>query len=240
MKLPVLNCAQRFGSEFGLEAYRHIERNDDTSDLILGLASSFGADSRVLPNLLTPLSADQAAKALSDGYKKVVGRKPSKSILDLLISQTALETGNWKSLHNYNFGNAKATSSDQFVQYYGCSEVFNGVEEFFSAGDPHCVFAAHKTAADGAAHYINVLKSRAHWWTGLQSGTVPKFIAGLTTVPAYFTADAGQYGNTLSKLTAQYAPLAKKYSGSTFLQVLGGIALGAGALASVSQLRKRV
>jgi len=195
---------------------------------------------QVLPNLLTPLTADQAAKALSDGYKKVVGQKPPKKILSLLVSQTALETGNWKSLHNFNFGNAKATGSDPFIQYYGCSEVLNGTEQFFQAGDPHCVFAAHKTAADGAAHYVNVLKSREHWWQGLQSGSVPKFISGLTTAPAYFTANAITYGNTLNKLAIQYAPLAKKYASSTILQVLGGLAAGAVAVVGYRETKKRL
>lgn len=245
MKLPVFQCAQRFGAEFGLEAYRCI-RDDNTMPVILGLASgdqllapaSFGGE--VLGNKLTPLSAEQATQALSDGYKKLVGHKPSKKILALLVGQTALETGNWKSLHNYNFGNAKATSSDPFIQYYACSEVLNGTEQFFQAGDPHCVFAAHQTAADGAAHYIKVLKNRAHWWSGLQSGSVPKFIAGLTTTPAYFTANPTTYGNTLSKLATQYMPLAKKYGSSTLLQVLGGLAFGGAALFGASQLRKRV
>ena len=194
----------------------------------------------VLPNLLTPLSAEDAAKALSEGYAKVVGHKPSKKILMLLVGQTALETGNWQSLHNYNFGNAKATASDPYIQYFGCSEVLNGVEQHFAAGDPHCVFAAHKTAADGAAHYINVLKNRSHWWEGLQSGSPQKFIAGLTTKPAYFTADPTLYLDILTNRAAKYTPVIKKYAASTVLQVLGGLAVGAVAILGYHETKKRL
>jgi hypothetical protein len=196
--------------------------------------------SQILPDKLTPLTPDEAAKAISDGYKSVVGHKPSKKILLLLLGQTALETGNWKSIHNYNFGNAKATSSDLFAQYFACGEVEHGVEVHYPAGDPHCIFAAHQTAADGAAHYIRVLRNRDHWWKGLNTGTVPGFIRGLTTTPVYFTANPITYASVLSDRASRYTEQAKRYSSSTILQILGGIAVGALAFVGASQLRKRV
>jgi hypothetical protein len=197
-------------------------------------AAGLGGDSFAgeIPNKLTPLTPEEAAKAISDGYKQVTGSTPSKAILGLLIGQTALETGNWKSLHNFNFGNAKARSSDPHFQFFRCSEIINGQEVFFDPPSPECKFAAHLTAADGAAHYIKVLKNREHWWNGLQSGTVEGFIEGLTTAPKYFTANPTLYLSVLTDRAAKYADLAKKYSTSIlgsivgFLLLLGGGILG--------------
>lgn len=194
----------------------------------------------VLPNKLTPLTPEEAVKAIADGYKQVTGRKPSKKVLALLIGQTALETGNWKSLHNYNFGNAKARASDPFVQYFRCSEIINGQEIFFDPPSPECRFAAHKTAADGAAHYIKVLKNREHWWKGLQSGSAQKFIEGLTTAPKYFTANPTLYQDVLINRASNYVDLAKKYGSSTLLQIATGVVLGIAALASIHEAKKRI
>jgi hypothetical protein len=180
-----------------------------------------------LPDKLTPLTPDEAAKAISDGYKLVTGKKPSKKILGLLIGQTALETGNWKSLHNYNFGNAKATSSDPFYQFFRCSEILNGQEVFFDPPHPACKFAAHENAAEGAAHYIRVLRNRSHWWQGLQSGSPKTFIEGLTTAPKYFTANPTLYYNVLLDRANKYSDLARKYGGSVLGSLVGFVALAA-------------
>lgn len=175
-----------------------------------------------IPNLLTPMTPDAAAAALAEGYRRVTGRLPTQRILGLLLGQTALETGNWKSLHNFNFGNAKATDSDPFYQNFRCSEIINGAEQFFDPPDPHCRFAAHRTAADGAEHYIRVLQHRANWWNGLQSGTVPGFIDGLTAQPyAYFTANKDLYEKGLADRMASYAAQATKYAGEHKAAVIG-------------------
>ena len=188
-----------------------------------GTTTAAPVNPQELPNQLTPLTADEAAKALAAGYKQVTGKAPTANVLKLLVAQSGLETGNWQSIHNYNFGNAKATGSDPYYTYFRCSEVINGVEQFFDPPSPQCKFAAHKTAADGAAHYISVLKNRENWWNGLQTGTPQGFVAGLTTAPKYFTADPTKYGNTLAELATQYEALAKKYAGNIVLGTVIGL-----------------
>jgi peptidoglycan hydrolase-like protein with peptidoglycan-binding domain len=165
-----------------------------------------------VPNKLTPLTAAQAAHALSDGYLLVTGKRPSAVILALLLGQSALETGNWNSIHNYNFGNKKATSGDHNWQFFRCSEIVNGVEVFYDPPAPECRFAAYGSAAEGAAAFIRLLQSRPHWWNGLQSGTVDGFIQGLTTAPKYFTADPTKYRNTLNGTVSKYTALASQYA----------------------------
>lgn len=191
-----------------------------------------------IANRMTPMSPDQAAKAISDGYLAVTGKRPSAIILGLLLGQTALETGNWKSIHNYNFGNKKASGGDRNWQFFRCSEIINGKEEFFDPPDPHCKFSAYTTAAEGAAAYIRLLQSRPHWWAstapdgtkiGLQSGTVDGFIKGLTTAPAYFTASPSLYRNVLLERMNNYAALAKQYAGAA-AGIGAAVAVGLGGL----------
>lgn len=167
-----------------------------------------------LPNKVTPISPDDAARFMSDGYLQVVGKRPSKEILSLLVGQSALETGNWHAIHNYNFGNFKRAPGDRNWQYFRCSEIENGVEVFYEPPDFHCAFAAYYNGPDGAAAYIRGLKARANWWNGLMSGTVAGFIGGLTTPPKYFTASPTLYQNTLTERVNNYASVAAKYAAS--------------------------
>jgi len=184
--------------------------------LARAMAGSLGATvlgGTRIPDKLTPLTPEQAAQALATAYQRVTGKVADQRVLGLLIGQTALETGNWKSLHNYGFGNVKATASDPYYAGFRCWEVVNGEKVWYEADHPACQFAAHLTAADGAEHYVRILQRRPHWWAGLESRTVPGFVAGLTTRPAYFTADPGTYERVLSERMGQYADQAVKYAG---------------------------
>jgi peptidoglycan hydrolase-like protein with peptidoglycan-binding domain len=161
----------------------------------------------VLPPANKPLSPDDAVKAISQGYQKVTGKVPSAQILGLLAGQTALETGNWQKMPNFNFGGIKASSKDPYVQVFTTTEVYNGITQTLDQK-----FAAYKTAADGAAAYIKTLMARSNWWSGLETGTPQGFVAGLTSSPAYFTADPSQYLAGLSSRMNSYSALADKYA----------------------------
>ncbi len=206
--------------------------NGPTSNASVPVPPSSNLPPGEVPNKMTPLSPAQAAQAISDGYLLVTRKRPNPVILALLIAQSALETGNWASIHNYNFGNKKWSSSDRNWQFFRCSEIVtvDGVkkEVFYDPPHPACKFAAYGSAAEGAAAFIRLLQSRPHWWSGLQSGTVDGFIAGLTTKPAYFTANPTTYRNTLAERMNKYAALAAQYSGSatTIGKVLVGLAVG--------------
>lgn len=198
-----------------------------------GPAAATPVSQIVLADKSTPLTADQAAKAFSQAYQKVVGKVPAPEVLNLLIAQSAFETGNWgKGIHNYNFGNAKATSHDKYVQYFRCSEVINGVETFFDPPSPVCKFAAFPTAEEGAEAYIKLLQGRSNWWNGLHTGTVAGFVQGLTTQPAYFTADPSIYAAGMSRLFSQYSAIATQWAVPIGLGIgmIAAIVGGVGAL----------
>lgn len=200
------------------------------------LSVDFGDDfsGEEIANKLTPLNGDEAAKAIAAGYKKVTGKTPKKKILSLLLGQWALETGNGKYIHNYNFGNVKASSGSPYVQHFRCSEIIDGKEVFFDPPHPQTAFAAYKTAEDGAIAFINTLKRREHWWKGLNTGTPDGFIKGLITKPAYFTANPDKYKSVLIERSSKFKTEVNKYGSSSILSnILIGSVLGASSLTGI-------
>lgn len=170
-----------------------------------------------LPDKSTPMTADDVTKALAAGYRKVVGKSPSPDVLKLILAQSGFETGGWgKGIHNYNFGNAKATAHDQYYQVFTATEGQgdNVVSQAMK-------FVAFKNPEDAGVHQIKLLKARSNWWDGLQTGTVEGFVRGLTTPPMYFTGNADQYTAGLNRYVKQYGPLAEKYAGYVGLGFLG-------------------
>jgi len=163
----------------------------------------------IVQNKLTQLSPSEAAAALAAAYQQLVGSPASQPILALLLAQSALETGNWKKIHNFNFGNQKASTSYPLIVQFRCSEIVNGAEKFFDPPAPECNFRAYETASAGALDYLRVLHSRPHWWQGLQTEDPSAFVDALATPPRYFTANPALYKSALTSLFVQYGPLAR-------------------------------
>jgi hypothetical protein len=190
-------------------------------------AVAFNGTQIELPNKITKVTPDEAAKALATGYKRITGKKPSVAILGLLLGQWALETGNGVAVHNFNFGNTKRNSGDTYYQFFRCSEILNGQEVYFDPPAPECSFSAYKSAEDGAEAYIRILKKRSNWWNGLQTGNIVAFNTGLSTAPKYYTASPTQYLSTLQNRVLNYLPQAQKY-GATILGTIFSVIFGLG------------
>ena len=182
-----------------------------------------------LPNTLTPIDPESAGAALSKAYASLTGSKPKPAVLNLLLAQWGLETGNGKSVHNFNFGNQKSASGDEYYQEFEAGEIVDGQEQ---KSVMH--FAAYKTIDDGALAYVKLLQRRPQWWAGLQSGDPHTFVSGLVAVAGqhYFTADPAKYLKTLSDELPKYAAIAKRYGSSRFAWVATalGMLLGAGSV----------
>ena len=163
----------------------------------------------IVENKLTPLTREEAARALSAAYQQLTGALPTAGVLALLLSQSALETGNWQKIHNFNFGNAKAALDYSLIVQFRCSELDQqGVEHFFDPPDPHCNFRAYNDAASGALDYLRVLHNRPTWWQGLHTEDPSSFVDALVTPPKYFTANPDRYKRTLTALFESFRPLA--------------------------------
>ena len=163
----------------------------------------------IVENRLTPLTVQEATRALYDAYTRVTGGPPNARILALLLAQSAFETGRWQKLHNFNFGNTKASLDYPLVTQFRCSEVEQGVEQFFDPPDPHCNFRAYANAADGAVDHVKVLQSRPHWWNGLQTEDPGAFVDALATAPKYFTGNPAVYKRAVASLFDELRPLVR-------------------------------
>jgi hypothetical protein len=163
----------------------------------------------IVPNKLTPLTREQAASALAAAYQQLAGARPTPGVLALLLAQSALETGNWQKIHNFNFGNAKAGADYPLIVQFRCSELDeHGDEHFFDPPDPHCNFRAYNDAASGALDYLKVLHNRPTWWQGLHTEEPSRFVDALATPPKYFTANPQRYKGTVTALFESFRPLA--------------------------------
>jgi hypothetical protein len=188
----------------------------------------------IVPNRVTPLDAREAGRALFSAYTAFTGRPPSDRVGALLLAQSALETGNWQKIHNFNFGNAKARLDYPTITQFRCSEVIDGVERFFDPPDPQCNFRAYASASEGALDYLKVLHGQPHWWQGLQTGDPSAFADALATPPKYFTADPVKYKRALTALFEQFHPLVMTLLGQ---RVLRGVPAAVSASADSSSVQ---
>jgi hypothetical protein len=164
----------------------------------------------IVRDTLTPLSRDEASQAFLSAYRQLTGNLPTPAVLALLLAQSAFETGHWKSLHNFNFGNAKAGPNYPLVTQFRCSEVDeHGVEHFFDPPAPQCNFRAYENAAAGALDYLKVLQQRPHWWRGLHTEDPAAFVDALATPPKYFTGNPAVYKRSVVSLFQTFHPLAE-------------------------------
>ena len=162
----------------------------------------------IVADKLTPLRPEQAATALASAYGQLTGVAPASAVLGLLLAQSALETGNWQKIHNFNFGNQKASAAYPLIVQFRCSEIIDGVERFYDPPAPECNFRAYETSASGALDYLRVLHAQPHWWQGLHTGDPSAFVDALATPPKYFTASPALYKSVLISRLEQYRPLA--------------------------------
>lgn len=74
---------------------------------------------------LTVIDAQTFLNALGYCWVQLFNQPAEKESLLVLMAQSALETGRWKYIHNYNLGNAKSVDGDgRDFSFYACNEIF--------------------------------------------------------------------------------------------------------------------
>jgi hypothetical protein len=167
----------------------------------------------LISDQITPLDAKTVALAFRSAYEKVCGKTPPNACLALLVAQSALETGRWKSIHCFNFGNVKA-SPDYYGYYcqFRCNEVIKGKVEWFDPPHPQCNFRAFDSVEVGALDHIRFLAQRKRYakaWEVAQTGMPLAFVEALKAA-GYFTADAGPYARAVTSLWKEYLGMVER------------------------------
>jgi hypothetical protein len=158
---------------------------------------------------VTPLSWNDAATAL----RWALGN-PTPEQLSLCMAKSALETGRWQKIWNYNMGNVKAGGS--YVGMYTCirlNEVLKGKVVWFGPdsegfavppGHPQTRMRAFANAWDGAQSYVDVLKERFRpAYDAMMTGVAAKYVHTLKALN-YFTADEEPYLRGVQSLQREF------------------------------------
>lgn len=138
------------------------------------------------------LKEAEAAYALREAWKRIYKEYPSDNSLAVLWSKSCLETGRWKHIHRYNFGNIKRKIDDKINLFtmFECGEevslvtaqkmitedperisivrtyIENGIKKAsikIKPGHLWSQFTAHTTAEDGAEFYIRFVSQKARY-----------------------------------------------------------------------------
>lgn len=168
-----------------------------------------------VPDLLTPLSFEEAASAMRVALNRVLGQDPRIEVLALALAKCALETGRWKSCHRHNWGNVKCSESyDGLYTTFRCNEVIKGKVVWFDPttdgyteppGHPQTRFRAFRTASDGALAYVQFVAGGryAKAWQLLLAGDAAGFVHALKQA-GYFTADEAAYLKGVASLQREF------------------------------------
>lgn len=172
----------------------------------------------LVPDQLTPMTAIDVAKAFKSAFATVCGTDPSRDCLALLVAQSALETGRWKSIHCWNFGNVKAspTYAGKYCQFR-CNEVIAGKVQWFDPPHPQTNFRAFDSAESGAIDHLRFLASRSRYakaWQAALAGQPLTFVEALKAA-GYFTADAGPYARAVTSLWKEYCAMLDRMGADT-------------------------
>ena len=104
----------------------------------------------------TPVTPEQVFVALGTAWQLLTGTPPDRKIIHILHAQSALETGHWRSIMNYNLGGAK--------KHGDCDWTFFTTTERFKDD------VAQKYVASSKPGEVTVLKQGDGWTTLRFSG----------------------------------------------------------------------
>lgn len=176
-----------------------------------------------VPPMRTVLSFEEARDCLRWAF----GPAPmSTGELGLIMAQSALETGRWQKMWNWNWGNAKAGES--YAGMFTCiplNEVLHGRVVWFAPegelvggpgsalvgeplpvpdGHPQTRMRAHANQWEGAQSHAELMQARFPLaYQALLTGDAARFVHALKTA-GYFTADEAPYANTVAALQREF------------------------------------
>jgi peptidoglycan hydrolase-like protein with peptidoglycan-binding domain len=170
-----------------------------------------------VPAQITKLTRAQAAIAFIEAVERVTGDPPSVTMLACLLAQSALETGNWQKIWNFNFGNVKAGAGWRGLKtMFRCNEVIKGKVLWFDPPHPQTHFRAFANAADGAVDVVRFLavdsdgdgyNRYAKSWSAAVAGDPERFAIELGNA-GYYTANQATYVRGVKQIFASMLPVA--------------------------------
>jgi len=149
----------------------------------------------------TTFSKEEFINSIRNIWQKVIPDIPmSEEGINILWGQVSLETGNFRSMYNYNFGNIKASPKSGKWTSYPCGERLNGKSYKFTERHPMCYFRAFDTPDEGLAFYLGTLTKRFRpALEAAAQGNVEDFVYKLHE-QGYYTAKPEAYLKELNRI----------------------------------------
>lgn len=167
---------------------------------------------KLVPTVRTTLTSAQAIAGFHAACMRVAGMLTDEAVA-IIVSQSALETGRWKSLYCFNFGNEKATASWSGDYYMiRCNEIIGGKLEWFDPPHPQTWFRAFPDAATGAESHVRFLSQSARYAQAWHAALVgdPAAYAHALKVHGYYTASEALYTRAVVSLFNEFLPIVKQ------------------------------
>lgn len=146
----------------------------------------------------TSLSGSQASEAIKQAYSSITGEQPSEGTLAILTSHWALETGQGKSMYNYNFAGIKGRGPEGMTTVMKTREGYGESTVHIKDG-----FRAYQSAQEGAKDYISLLVRKYGSAIDAAKAEQPERFAHELKVGGYFTGDPVLYAKGVTRLANQ-------------------------------------
>lgn len=151
----------------------------------------------------TEASELQMAQAIIDAWKELFGTVPSKQQINLILAQNALETGNRKSMWNFNIGNITTSGKSQYDFYDDLptkEQIKPGVWKTMNLK-----YKSYPNLKEGVKDYLKLLNSKRYGkaWEHIINPDPVAFSKSLKDA-GYYTANEAPYTKAITKLYNQF------------------------------------
>jgi hypothetical protein len=114
-----------------------------------------------VPAVRTQLTPEAAIDAIWHAHQDVVGGPCPIPLLEILAAQSSLETAQWHSMWNWNFGNIRGKGDQgNSMSIRGANEVDGG--KVVTGPGVEAGFAAYSDAMEGARAFVRFLCTASH------------------------------------------------------------------------------
>lgn len=152
----------------------------------------------------TAVSAPQMAQAIIKAWNQLFGVTPTKEQVAMVLAQNSLETGNRKSMWNYNVGNITTDgkgSYDFFDDLPTDEQIQPGVWKKMNLK-----YRAYPSLNEGAKDYLKFLSSKKYSsaWQNIIKPDPVAFSKALKS-SKYYTANEAPYTKAITRLYKQFS-----------------------------------
>jgi hypothetical protein len=145
----------------------------------------------------TPVSEDDLALALMQGWKEVLGNEPTKEQISVLLSQNALETNHRQAMWNYNIGNITTSGKGEY-NYFTLKHK--------DKSENVLKYRAYNNLKDAAIDYLKFLSNNKRYASAWQHiiNPNPELYAKTLKSSGYYTGNEQAYTKSLKSLFKKF------------------------------------